>query len=133
MFLYFLFVCLSAKVGLGQGLVNLESISFFLFSLSFCVSFCSWKLCFFGFVFVFFAIFFTSDFYSPSFFLCFTGGEGGGLFCLFVVGWVSGFFVVVWLFVFCIYLLFLRILLLIKFKTVQCLGSLQGHFMYLDP
>lgn len=68
--------------------MNLESISFFLFSLSFCVSFCSWKLCFFGFVFVFFAIFFASDFYSPSFFLCFTGGEGGGLFCLFVVVWV---------------------------------------------
>lgn len=36
-------------------------------------------------------------------------------------------------FLFCIFLPFLRILLQSKFKTLQCLGSLQGHFKYLDP
>lgn len=70
------FFSLSAKVGLGQGLLNSENISCFLFSPS-CpslfISFCSWGL----------LGFFTSDFALPllSFALQFTIGQGGRLFC----------------------------------------------------
>ena len=39
----------------------------------------------------------------------------------------------VFCFLFCIFLPFLWILLRSKFKTLQCLGFLQGHFKYLDP
>lgn len=82
----------------------------------------------------FFLLFFSlQTFTLPHFSFALQEERVVGFFaCLLWVGF-SGFFVVVWLFVFCIYLLFLQILLLTKFKTVQCLGSLQGHFMYLDP
>ena len=82
---------------------------------SFCIRDCGVFFSYFRFLLSF--LFFSCVVFC-LFVLQFTLTEDGGLFVI----WGSP----------PIFLPFLRILMLTKFKTAQCLGSLQGHFMYLD-